>query len=87
MRAAGADLSVYIAQFIKKGDYSEIKALRKLSDNITVEQFGEGRFIKGKPAASDIAAAQKGVQRIKEMITSGKYQMIIMDIDIQCLMI
>jgi cob(I)alamin adenosyltransferase len=79
MRAAGAGFNVFIAQFIKKGDYSEIKALRKLSDNITVEQFGEGRFMEGKPEASDIAAVEKGVQCIKKTITSGKYQVIIMD--------
>ena len=29
IRAAGAGLRVYIAQFIKMGDYSEIKALKK----------------------------------------------------------
>ena len=32
IRAAGAGLKVYIAQFIKRGDYSEIKALRRYSD-------------------------------------------------------
>ena len=79
LRAAGAGLSIYMAQFIKKGDYSEIKALKKLSDNIVVEQFGEGRFIGGKPDATDIAAAQKGLKRIRKMITSGKFQMIILD--------
>ena len=37
IRAAGAGLKVYIAQFIKMGDYSEIKALKRFSDLITVE--------------------------------------------------
>jgi cob(I)alamin adenosyltransferase len=40
LRAAGAGLNVYVAQFIKSGDYSEIKALSRLADRITVEQFG-----------------------------------------------
>ncbi len=79
LRATGADFSVYIAQFIKKGDYSEIKALKRLSDNVLVEQFGEGRFIKGKPDPEDVIAAQKGISRVKEMMASGKYQVIIMD--------
>ena len=57
IRAAGAGLKVYIAQFIKMGDYSEIKALKKFPDLITVEQFGLGRFIKGKPSQEDIEAA------------------------------
>ncbi|MCK5488194.1 MAG: cob(I)yrinic acid a,c-diamide adenosyltransferase, partial [Desulfobacterales bacterium] len=42
IRAAGAGLKVFIAQFIKMGEYSEIKALRRFSDLITVEQFGLG---------------------------------------------
>jgi ATP:corrinoid adenosyltransferase len=49
IRAAGAGLKVYMAQFIKMGDYSEIKALKRFSDLITVEQFGLGRFMDGKP--------------------------------------
>ena len=59
IRAAGAGMKVYIAQFIKMGDYSEIKALKKFSDLITVEQFGLGRFIKGKPSEEDIKAWAK----------------------------
>ena len=46
IRAAGAGLKVYMAQFIKHGAYSEIKGLNRFSDLITVEQFGCGRFIK-----------------------------------------
>ena len=40
LRAAGAGLKVYIAQFLKQGDYSEIKALERFSDIIVIEQFG-----------------------------------------------
>jgi cob(I)alamin adenosyltransferase len=79
LRAAGAGLNVYIAQFIKSGDYSEIKALACLADRITVEQFGLGRFIKAKPSTADVAAAQKGLQAIRAALTSGKYQVVIME--------
>jgi len=51
LRAAGAGLKVYIGQFIKTGDYIEIKALKKLKRNIKVEQFGRGCLIKKKPIA------------------------------------
>jgi cob(I)alamin adenosyltransferase len=44
LRAVGAGLKVYIAQFIKKGDYSEINALKRLSGDVTLEQFGCGRL-------------------------------------------
>jgi cob(I)alamin adenosyltransferase len=61
LRAAGARLKVYIAQFIKSGDYSEIIALEAFSDRITIEQFGHGRFIQGKPSAEDLLEARKGL--------------------------
>lgn len=79
LRAAGAGLRVYIAQFLKKGDYSEIKALARFSDLITLEQFGLGRFVKGKPQAEDIAAAARGLQSIKAVMAAGKYQLIVLD--------
>lgn len=79
LRAAGAGLKVYIAQFIKSGDYSEIKALSRLADRITVKQFGLGRFIKAKPSPEDRAAAQKGLEAIRSALNSGHYQVVIME--------
>ncbi len=79
IRAAGAGLKVYIAQFIKMGDYSEIKALRRYSDLITVEQFGLGRFTNRKPAPEDIRAAQKGLERVKSVLVSDDYDIVIME--------
>ena len=79
IRAAGAGLKVYIAQFIKMGDYSEIKALRRYSDLITVEQFGLGRFTDGKPLPEDIVAAQKGLERVKYILASQEYKVIILE--------
>lgn len=79
LRAAGAGLKVYIAQFIKSGDYSEIKALSRLADRITLEQFGLGRFIKAKPSPEDRAAAQKGLEAIRSALNSGNYQVVIME--------
>jgi len=79
LRAAGAGLKVYIAQFIKSGDYSEIKALARFADAITVEQFGLGRFFKGQPAPEDVAAARKGLQAIRHALESEAYQVVIME--------
>ncbi|MBU1054717.1 MAG: cob(I)yrinic acid a,c-diamide adenosyltransferase [Proteobacteria bacterium] len=79
IRAAGAGLKVYIAQFIKMGLYSEIKALEKFSGQITVEQFGLGRFIKGKPSKEDIEAAHKGIAKIKNLMNSSKYDIIVLE--------
>ena len=79
VRAAGAGFKVYIAQFLKKGDYSELQALERFSELITVEQFGLGRFVKGQPDADDIAAARKGLQSVRQVLGCGKYQMVILD--------
>ena len=79
IRAAGAGFNVYIAQFIKMGDYSEIKALRRFPDVITVEQFGFGRFIKGRPSDEDIEAAEKGLEKVRTVLTAGQHQVVILE--------
>ncbi len=79
IRAAGAGLKVFIAQFIKMGDYSEIKALKRFEDLITVEQFGLGRFTNGKPAPEDIDAARKGLERVQSVMLSNDYDIIILE--------
>lgn len=79
VRAAGAGLKVYIAQFIKMGVYSEIKALEKFSDLITVEQFGLGRFIIGKPLQEDIEAAGKGIAKVKSIMGLSEYDIIVLE--------
>ncbi|MCP4690581.1 MAG: cob(I)yrinic acid a,c-diamide adenosyltransferase [Desulfobacterales bacterium] len=79
LRAAGAGRSVYIGQFGKKGDYSEIRALERLSDRITVEQFGLGRFTNGKPEPEDIEAAQEGLEKVTRVMASDKYDMVVLD--------
>jgi len=79
LRAAGAGFSVYIAQFIKKGEYSEIKAIERFADLITLEQFGLGRFIRGKPQPEDIAAATRGLKAVKSVMSGQQHQMIVLD--------
>lgn len=78
LRASGAGLKVYIGQFIKGKNYSELKALKKLK-NITVEQFGRGCFITGAPSEEDVAAARKGLEKIKKIVAKRNYDLIILD--------
>lgn len=79
LRAAGAGLRVYIAQFLKSGDYSEVKALKRFEDLIQLEQFGQNHFIKGKPSSSDIKLAKQGLEKVKSALTSKTYDVIIME--------
>ncbi|MBT8368784.1 MAG: cob(I)yrinic acid a,c-diamide adenosyltransferase [Deltaproteobacteria bacterium] len=79
LKAAGSGQRVYIAQFIKAGDYSEIKALKKPSDFITVEQFGLGGFFGRNPTLEDIQAARNGLEKVAAVMSSGDYPVIILD--------
>jgi cob(I)alamin adenosyltransferase len=79
LRAAGAGMTVYIAQFLKSGNYSEIRGLARFSDLITVEQFGSGRFVKGIPAPEDLDAAARGLRKIGDRMASGKDRLMILD--------
>jgi cob(I)alamin adenosyltransferase len=78
-RAAGAGLKVFIAQFIKKGQYSEHKALERFSDLITLRQFGHGFILDNGPTEDDIEAARIGLGEITEAIRSGLYDVVIVD--------
>ncbi len=79
LRAAGAGMKVYIAQFLKQGDYSEIKALERFSDAIVLEQFGLGQFVKGKPTQAEIDTARKGLDKAQQRLSSGDYDMVILE--------
>ena len=79
LRAAGAGLKVYIGQFIKSGIYNEIRALRKLKSHITIEQYGRGCLIKGRPKRKDIELAKKGLAKIKKILSRRAYDVVILD--------
>ena len=79
LRAAGAGLRVYFGQFIKNADYSEIKALARFADCITVRQFGRGCFLLTEPAPEDRAAARRALDGIGLALVSGDYDLVIAD--------
>ena len=79
LRAVGAGFRVYIAQFMKSGEYSELKALERLGQHVTIEQFGTGRFVRGKPSKEDQEVARQGFEAAKAALASGNYQMVILD--------
>ena len=79
LRAAGAGLKVYIGQFMKTGNYSEVRALERFSDLIHIVQYGTGSFVKGPPSVEDIEAARAGLQKIRKAMGSGLYQVIILE--------
>jgi len=78
LRAVGAGLKVYIAQFVKGMKYSELEALKRFPE-ITLEQFGRECFIHQQPQEEDIAIARRGLNRVKEVLASGRYHLVILD--------
>ncbi len=78
LRAAGAGYKVYLGQFLKKGNFNEIKALRRFPE-ITVRQFGCGHFVKCLPTATEVAAARRGLTSLRKAMHSNTYALIIAD--------
>jgi len=79
LRAAGAGLRVFIGQFVKNHEYSEIKALQRFTDCIIIRQYGTGCFIFGTPGDKDKQAAREGLLQIREHLLSGSYDVMILD--------
>jgi cob(I)alamin adenosyltransferase len=80
LRAVGAGLKVYFAQFVKGTKYSECHAVEKyLSAFITMKQYGMGYFVEREPDDKDRRMAAEGLREIKEIMCSGKYDVIILD--------
>lgn len=79
IREAGAGGKVFIGQFLKSGDYSEMKSLKKFADEITVEHYGLGQFVKGHPSREDIEAGMKGYKRVTQIIEKGDHDLVILD--------
>ncbi|NLI12525.1 cob(I)yrinic acid a,c-diamide adenosyltransferase [Pelotomaculum propionicicum] len=81
-RAWGQGMKVLVLQFIKGGwKYGELKAAEKLGPNFEMRQMGEG-FIKG-PGDQSLEehrqAAQEALEAASVEISSGKYDLIILD--------
>jgi len=79
VRSAGAGLRVFIGQFIKGKDSHEMAVLRERFPEISIEQFGEGRFIRGKPTPADIEGARVGLERLRSALSSDDYDVVIAD--------
>lgn len=78
LRAVGAGMKVFIAQFVKGCDYSELESIKKLSEHITIKQYGREKFIYNVEN-EDIARARKGLKEVEEIIRNGKYDIVILD--------
>ncbi|MCP4219975.1 MAG: cob(I)yrinic acid a,c-diamide adenosyltransferase [bacterium] len=82
LRAAGSGKKVYIAQFMKKTNYSELDAVNTfLKDYVTIEQFGvpDFHYTGNTVTAEEKEAAIEGINAVTRAVSSGKYDIIILD--------
>ena len=66
---------------MKEYPYNEVKALKHLSDWITVEQYGKDSFVykKQPPGEEDLTIAQRALERAREVVASGEYDVVVLD--------
>jgi cob(I)alamin adenosyltransferase len=78
IRAVGAGKKVFIAQFVKGMHYGELESLKRFPE-IEIHQYGLTCFIENKPTKEDIDAARKGLKKVSEILSSKKFDVIILD--------
>jgi cob(I)alamin adenosyltransferase len=81
LRAVGHGLKVLMIQFMKGNiQYGELESAKRLSPYLTIHQMGRETFVsKTNPDPVDIEWAQKGFVLAKEAISSGNYNLVILD--------
>lgn len=78
IRAAMAGKKVFMGQFIKGMEYSELKIVDYLP-NIEIQQFGRDCFIEKEPTKEDIKIAKNGLKICEEIIEKGEMDVVILD--------
>ncbi|MEA1870914.1 MAG: cob(I)yrinic acid a,c-diamide adenosyltransferase [Candidatus Bipolaricaulota bacterium] len=83
IRAVGQGLRVHMIQFLKGGEnfppYGEVRALA-LIPRFTLEQFGPSHFIEpGAISDEDREIIKRGLERAEEILSSGNYDLVILD--------
>lgn len=78
LRTICAGNKVFFGQFMKGQDYSEKKAVQLLP-GLSMEQFGGVCFVNGTPTEKDISDAKQGLERMKTVLSSGDYDLVVFD--------
>ncbi len=79
LRALGHDLRVAVLQFMKADPtWGEIVMLRRLG--VEVAQCGLDHWVlKGEATQEDLAVAAEGFARARDLVTSGAYDVVVLD--------
>lgn len=80
LRAVGHGLKVLVIQFMKGKKYGEVLAVEKYLPDITIYRCGLDSFVmRGNPAPIDVELAVQGLNIAKKELSSGEYNMVILD--------
>lgn len=80
LRAVGRGLNVCFFQFIKGGGpYGEQLVAEKLAPLFTIIQTGRPGWVNTRDISADRAAAQAALQQAREIISSGAYDVVVLD--------
>jgi cob(I)alamin adenosyltransferase len=80
LRAIGQGYRVCMIQFMKGRKYGEVLAAEKYLPNFTYYQFGLDSFVmRDNTAPIDIELAKQGLEKTKEIIHSGEFDLVILD--------
>jgi len=78
VRMLGSGGKVLVLQFMKAPNvYGEQKKIADCGAHI--ESFGLPKFVHGKPEPDDIEAAKRALERAKEAVSSGEWDLVILD--------
>ncbi|NLF15646.1 MAG: cob(I)yrinic acid a,c-diamide adenosyltransferase [Lentisphaerae bacterium] len=77
LRAVGAGWRVFFGQFVKGRDTSEIAVLERLG--VRVYRCGGRQFVVGPPAAEDRLAARQGLAVVRQALSGGEYDLVVLD--------
>ncbi len=78
VRALGAGMKVLFVQFMKARECSEHRILSEFT-NLTLRQYGSGKFVRGNPSEDDIEAGKMALVKTRAAIESGEYDLVILD--------
>ena len=80
VRATGAGKKVYFGQFMKEGDYSEIKILKERFPDIDLFQYGSDGFVLGRnPTENELSQGENGFKHAYDALMSENYDVVILD--------
>ncbi|MEG2477102.1 cob(I)yrinic acid a,c-diamide adenosyltransferase [Gordonibacter sp.] len=79
VRAAGTGLHVYFGQFMKNNPTGELNVFALMDDAIAAEQYGTGSELDAPDAEADARAAQTGFEAAQAALTSGRYDIVVLD--------